>query len=111
MWLKATIIINFVLLVISLFSSLFVVYKDKGATDRPLVLLSIRVCLALLLVIQIGFGLALGKIGSAAPWDSFEPAAGSMTAPAKSGSSKDGSDAQKSATDSSRRLAPMSNGN
>lgn len=71
MWLKTAILINFVLLVISLFSSLFIVYKDKGRTRKPLVALSIRVALAVSLIALIGYGLATGQIGSRAPWDSF----------------------------------------
>ena len=82
MWLKATIIINFVLLIASLFRSLFVIYKDKGTTDRPLAMLSIRAGLALLLMVQIGYGLASGKLGSAAPWDAFPPAASATKTPA-----------------------------
>lgn len=69
--LKFAILINFILLVISLFSSLFFVYKDKGQTMRPFVALTIRVTLAVTLMVLIGFGLATGRIGSRAPWDSF----------------------------------------
>lgn len=69
--LKVIILINFVLLVISLFSSLFIVYKDKGQTNRPFVALTIRVSLAVSLIVLIGYGLASGQIGSSAPWDSF----------------------------------------
>ena len=71
MWLKIAILLNFVLLVISLFSSLFLVYKDKGATKRPFIALTIRVTLAVTLLVLIGYGLASGQIGSRAPWDSF----------------------------------------
>lgn len=71
MLLKVAILINFVLLVLSLFSSLFVVYKDKGRSMRPFVALTIRVTLAVSLIVLIGYGLASGKIGSRAPWDSF----------------------------------------
>lgn len=71
MWLKVAILINFILLVITLFSSLFIVYKDKGETMRPFAMLVTRVSLAVLLMILIGYGLATGQIGSRAPWDHF----------------------------------------
>lgn len=73
--LKLLILINFVLLVLSLFGSLFLVYKDKGQGKRVLFALSTRVSLALLLMVLIGYGIASGKIGSQAPWDSFPPQA------------------------------------
>lgn len=69
--LKLLILINFVLLVLSLFGSLFLVYKDKGKGSRVFFALTTRVSLALLLMVQIGYGLASGQIGSRAPWDSF----------------------------------------
>lgn len=75
MWLKIAILINFVLLVASLFSSLFIVYKDKGQTMRPFAMLVTRVSLAVLLMILIGYGLASGQLGSRAPWDNFPAAA------------------------------------
>lgn len=75
MWLKTAILITFILLVISLFSSLFFVYKDKGQGKRPLVALVTRALLAVLLIVEIGYGLASGQIGSRAPWDHFKPAA------------------------------------
>ena len=80
MWLKTAILINFVLLVISLFSSLLIVYKDKGRTNRPLIALSIRVGLAFTLIVLIGYGLATGQIGSRAPWDSFPAQTGMLMA-------------------------------
>lgn len=75
MWLKPAILIVFILLVISLFSSLFFVYKDKGEGMRPFYALTTRVTLAVLLIGLIGYGLATGQLGSRAPWDHFKPAA------------------------------------
>ena len=69
---KLSILITFVILVISLFSSLFFVYKDEGAGNRGLYSLSLRAGLAMLLLAQIGYGLATGQIGSRAPWDKFD---------------------------------------
>lgn len=68
---KVSILITFALLVISLFSGLFVVYKDKGQGKRGLYALIIRVSLAVLLMVQIGWGIATGQVGSRAPWDKF----------------------------------------
>ena len=70
MWLKILIIINFALLVISLFSGLFFVYKERGQGNMTFILLCIRVGLALSLMSLVGFGIASGKIGHHAPWDS-----------------------------------------
>lgn len=67
--LKLVILINFLLLVISLFSSLFLVFKDRGKGSRVLMALSTRVGLALSLLALIGYGLFSGQIGSRAPWD------------------------------------------
>jgi len=75
MWLKTAILINFILLIISLFSSLIIIYKDKGQSMKPLTALIIRVSLAVTLVAMIGYGLASGQIGSRAPWDKFAPSA------------------------------------
>lgn len=69
---KLSILITFALLVVSLFSGLFVVYKDKGHGNRGLYALVIRVSLAAILMAQITWGLATGQIGSRAPWDKFE---------------------------------------
>ncbi len=69
---KFTILITFILLVISLFSGLFIVYKDQGEGYRGFYALVIRVTLAVALMVQIGWGIATGQIGSRAPWDKFE---------------------------------------
>ena len=69
---KLSILITFVLLMVSLFSSLFIVYHDEGKGNRGFWSLTIRVGLAVLLLIQIGYGLASGQIGSRAPWDKFD---------------------------------------
>ena len=69
---KVSILITFVLLVISLFSGLIVVYKDHGHGRRGLYALIIRVSLAFVLMLQVTWGIATGQIGSRAPWDRFE---------------------------------------
>ncbi len=68
---KLTILITFILLTISLFSGLFIVYKNKGQGKQGLYALVIRVSLAVILMLQIGWGLSTGQIGSRAPWDKF----------------------------------------
>ena len=75
MWLKVAILVNFIALVITLFSSLFVVYKDKGQTMKPFAMLVTRVSLAVLLMALIAYGLFTGQLGSQAPWDHFAPTA------------------------------------
>ncbi|MCY4043647.1 MAG: DUF2909 domain-containing protein [Cellvibrionales bacterium] len=70
-WLQLLILINFLLLVISLFSSLFVLYREKGEGLKTFYALSIRVTLAVSLLVLVGFGVATGQIGSHAPWDRF----------------------------------------
>jgi hypothetical protein len=67
--LKLIILINFVLLVISLFSGLIFVYKDKGEGNRVFKTLVTRVGLALSLMALITYGIYSGQIGSHAPWD------------------------------------------
>lgn len=69
---KLTILITFILLVISLFSGVFIIYKDKGQGKRGFYALVIRVSLACLLMGQIAWGLSTGQIGSRAPWDKFD---------------------------------------
>ncbi|MCK5880690.1 MAG: DUF2909 domain-containing protein [Sinobacterium sp.] len=69
---KLSILITFILLTISLFSGLFIVYKDKGEGNRGLYALIIRVSLAVLLMLQVIWGIATGQIGSRAPWDRFD---------------------------------------
>lgn len=73
MWIKVAIFINFIALVISLFSSLFIVYNDKGQSKKPLIALSIRVGLALSLMALIGYGIASGQLGKHdEPWNAYE---------------------------------------
>ena len=69
---KVTILITFVLLVISLFRGLFIVYNDRGEGNRGFYALVIRVSLAVALMAQVGWGIATGQVGSRAPWDKFE---------------------------------------
>lgn len=69
MWLKVVIMVLFVALVISLFSGLVFLIKDKGTTMRTWQSLSVRLTLATLLMAFLIYGLYTGKLGSKAPWD------------------------------------------
>ncbi|MBD2857561.1 DUF2909 domain-containing protein [Spongiibacter sp. KMU-158] len=69
MWLKVVIVVLFIALVISLFSSLAFLMKDKGSTMRTWHTLSIRLVLASLLMGFLIYGIYTGQLGSNAPWD------------------------------------------
>ncbi len=72
MWLKIVIVVLFVALVISLFSGLIFLFKDREAdqtTHRTWNALSVRLVLAALLIGFLFFGVYTGRLGSNAPWD------------------------------------------
>ena len=69
MWLKVAILILFIALVISLFSSLVFVIKDRGAKKRAWNALTVRIVLASLLIGILFYGIYTGQLGSNAPWD------------------------------------------
>jgi hypothetical protein len=73
MWLKAIIVILFIGLVISLFTSLTFLIKDRAARNvesyRTWNALSVRLVLAALLIAFLFYGVFTGKLGSNAPWD------------------------------------------
>jgi len=81
MWLKPTIIVLFVLLVIALVSGGVFLVKDEGAKDRKRILwsLGIRVSLAATLLAVVAYGIFTGQLRSHAPWSRPMPA---VTAPA-----------------------------
>jgi hypothetical protein len=68
MWIKPTIVILLVLLLISLGSSFVFLMKDQGSTKRTLHGLGIRVTLAAALVCVIAYGAFTGQLRSHAPW-------------------------------------------
>lgn len=69
MWLKPTILIVFIALVISLVSAFYFLVKDQGGPSRRLLhSLGIRVTLAILLIGLIGYGMMTGQLKSQAPW-------------------------------------------
>ncbi len=69
--LKMLILALMVLMVISLFNGLFVLFQDNGAPDskRTFHRLVIRVTLASALLSAMVYGFYTGKLQSSAPWD------------------------------------------
>ena len=55
-------------MLVSLFSSAFFLLKDKGNTVRAIYSLRVRVTLAMLLLLTIGYGLFTGQLGLNSPW-------------------------------------------
>ena len=66
--LKFIIIVLAIAMLVSLFSSAFFLFKDKGNTVRAFYTLRIRVTIALLLILTVGFGLITGQLGRNSPW-------------------------------------------
>lgn len=70
MWIKPTILVLFILLVISLLAGGFFLFQDKGAPNKRRVMwaLGIRAGLAALLLAVIAYGMLTGQLHSHAPW-------------------------------------------
>ena len=76
MWLKVIIVLLFIALLFSLFSSLGYLFKDRSLqqrSKRAWNALSIRLILAALLFGFIFYGVFTGQLGTAPPWDSRHP--------------------------------------
>lgn len=69
MWLKIVIVVLFVALLVSLFSGLAFLMKDKGTSLRTWNSLTVRLILAALLMGFLFYGVFTGQLGSRAPWD------------------------------------------
>lgn len=73
MWLKTVIVILFIALVISLFTSLNFLIQDREVTTkrsfRTWNTLSVRLILGVLLISFLFYGVFTGQLGSNAPWD------------------------------------------
>jgi hypothetical protein len=73
MWLKTVIVILFIALVISLFTSLSFLIQDREVTNkrsfRTWNTLSVRLVLGILLIGFLFYGVFTGQLGSKAPWD------------------------------------------
>lgn len=59
---KIVIVVLLILIVISLFSALFTLVKDKGQTNRTVNALTIRVLLSLALVVTLVIGTKMGYL-------------------------------------------------
>ena len=55
-------------MLVSLFSSAFFLLKDKCNTVRAFYTLRVRVTLAVMLLLTIGYGLFTGQLGLNSPW-------------------------------------------
>ena len=70
MWLKPLITVVIILIFLSLFSSLFFLFKDQGRGKRSVYSLGFRVSLDALLLILVSYGLYTGELGNTVPWGS-----------------------------------------
>lgn len=68
MWLKPTIVILFIAILISLGYSAVCLLIDKGQSDRTRRALGVRVCLVILLLACIAYGIWTGELHLSAPW-------------------------------------------
>lgn len=68
MWLKPTIAILFIAILVSLGASAICLLKDQGSTNRTRKLLGLRVTLAALLLAFVSYGLWSGDLSIRAPW-------------------------------------------
>lgn len=68
MWLKPTIAILFIGILISLAASVIFLLMDQGTKDRTRKLLGIRIVLAIALMSLISYGLWTGQLTISAPW-------------------------------------------
>lgn len=71
MFLKIMIVVLFIAVVASLTSGFVYLIKGLGAPEskRTLYALGVRITLAAVLMLLIGYGLQTGQLGSTAPWD------------------------------------------
>lgn len=63
MWIKVAIVVVLLIIVVSLFSALFFLSKDKGTGDRTVKALTVRISLSIALFIMILVAYRLGYIG------------------------------------------------
>lgn len=65
MFIKLAIVLVLILILGSLFSALFLLARDKGASERTAKALTVRVVLSILLFLVLMLGYASGLIGHA----------------------------------------------
>ena len=64
MWLRPLIYAVIILILLSLASSLFFLFKDQGRGKRSVYSLGVRVSLAAFLLILVAYGLSTGQLGN-----------------------------------------------
>jgi hypothetical protein len=65
---KIIIVLLLIAMIVSLFSGAVFFAKDQGDTRRTLYALGVRVTLAVLLILTIGYGVFSGQLSLNAPW-------------------------------------------
>jgi len=68
MWLKPLITVVIILILLSLASSLFFLFKDQGKGKRSVYSLGVRVRLAAFLLMLVAYGLYAGELGNSVAW-------------------------------------------
>ena len=83
--LKCVIVLLLLLMVLSLFNGLYILFQDQGAPEskRTFHQLVIRVSLASMLLTAMIYGFATGKLHSSAPWNN--PAVKTQPVPENTG--------------------------
>lgn len=71
MWLKVIILVLFVGVVVSLSAGLNFLLRDAGVPEskRTLYALGVRITLAVLMMLCVGYGFYSGILNNSAPWD------------------------------------------
>ena len=64
MWLRSLIYAVIILILLSLASSLFFLFKDQGQGKRSVYSLGVRVSLAAFLLMLVAYGLSTGQLGN-----------------------------------------------
>ncbi|MDA9971231.1 DUF2909 domain-containing protein [Gammaproteobacteria bacterium] len=64
MWLRPLIYAVIILILLSLASSLFFLFKDQGRGKRSVYSLGVRVSLAAFLLMLVAYGLSTGQLGN-----------------------------------------------
>ncbi|MDB4210342.1 DUF2909 domain-containing protein [Gammaproteobacteria bacterium] len=68
MWLKPIITVVIILILLSLASSLFFLFKDQGKGKRSVYSLGVRISLGAILLMLVAYGLYTGELGNSIPW-------------------------------------------
>jgi len=68
MWLKTTIVMLFIAILVSLGFSAVSLLTDKGRKDRTRRALGVRAWLTILLLICVSYGIWSGQLSISAPW-------------------------------------------